>query len=148
MWALSRLEDAKFEFLPISDLQMINCFWAFPIYLLDWEIQFLILRGRTSTMADRCNSHHHLHLPLIRGRPSWICTVATQVALCLALYAAISIGRPQKLNEMDGILRREKPFDLYFLSVRGGFWPPKQQTRLLKQVRGLFIDCPFLFFII
>lgn len=66
-------------------------------------------------------------------KPSWICTLATQVSLCLALFLALNIGHLQNKygydNKSDG-----RPIDLYFISVTGGFRPLNQQTYLLKQM--------------
>lgn len=56
---------------------------------------------------------------------SWVCTVSIQIALCFALYCAINMGQ-------RGINRQSN--EIYFISVRGGFRPFKQQTLLLKQV--------------
>ncbi|KAG0470793.1 hypothetical protein HPP92_016901 [Vanilla planifolia] len=63
-------------------------------------------------------------------------TLLTQAALCLALYGAFSIGRPQERSHMSrsrGLIRVES-LDLYFLSVRGGFWPADDQSQLLRQM--------------
>lgn len=63
-------------------------------------------------------------------RLSWVPTVVAQLSLCFALYLAFQLGQSQK-----SLYRRaseSRPLDLYFISVRGGFRPPKQQTHLLK----------------
>ncbi|KAL4571383.1 hypothetical protein LXL04_018142 [Taraxacum kok-saghyz] len=65
-------------------------------------------------------------------KKSWVCTVIIQVALCFALYYAINIGEPQTPTHR---LRFQRHSDeIYFISVRGGFRPLKEQTRLLKQI--------------
>ncbi|KAG1326596.1 putative Ribonuclease H domain [Cocos nucifera] len=68
-------------------------------------------------------------------KPSWGRTLAIQAALCLALYAAFNIGRPQALRDarLQSILRR-KSLDLYFLSVRGGLRSPREQAQLLHKM--------------
>jgi hypothetical protein len=71
-------------------------------------------------------------------RPPWRRTVAVQAALCLALYAAFSLGEPQlrpRVGDALGIggLRGG---DLYFISVAGGARPPADQALLLRQVRA------------
>lgn len=61
-----------------------------------------------------------------RLRPSWLRTVLTQAALCLAFYAAFNIaGRSGGEREA---------MDVYFLSVRGGAWPVREQAQLLRQM--------------
>ncbi|XP_059454262.1 uncharacterized protein LOC132184591 isoform X1 [Corylus avellana] len=59
-------------------------------------------------------------------KPSWFCTVLTQVFLCFAVYLALNLGQPQKA------IYQNRALDLYFISVRGGFRPLKQQTHLLR----------------
>ncbi|XP_062157605.1 uncharacterized protein LOC133865250 isoform X1 [Alnus glutinosa] len=59
-------------------------------------------------------------------KPSWFCTIFTQVLLCFALYLALNLGQPQKAVYQNRVL------DLHFISVRGGFRPLKQQTHLLR----------------
>lgn len=47
-----------------------------------------------------------------RERPPWRCTVAVQAALCLALYAAFSLGEPQLIPRgggAGGVRRRRLP---------------------------------------
>ncbi|TXG60779.1 hypothetical protein EZV62_012142 [Acer yangbiense] len=58
-------------------------------------------------------------------KPTWVCTLVTQLCLCLALYGALNLGQPQKSIY-------QKSDDFYFISVGGGFRPFKQQTHLLK----------------
>ncbi|PKA48275.1 hypothetical protein AXF42_Ash020710 [Apostasia shenzhenica] len=77
-------------------------------------------------------------IPRSTAKISWRRTVATQAALCLALYGAFSIGRPQGAKNRAARSGRESmrdPLDLYFLSVGGGFWPADEQTELLEQMR-------------
>ncbi|KAK6249145.1 hypothetical protein QUC31_020710 [Theobroma cacao] len=64
---------------------------------------------------------------------SWLCTLATQLSLCFALYIVINLGQPEKLvyNDNSG------PLDLYFISVRGGFRPLKEQNHLLKLMENV-----------
>ncbi|KAK9275364.1 hypothetical protein L1049_022628 [Liquidambar formosana] len=66
-------------------------------------------------------------------KPSWVCTLVTQVSLCLALFLAFNMGSLQS-KSMYHRRNGGKPHDLYFISVRGGFRPLKQQTHLLKQI--------------
>lgn len=68
-------------------------------------------------------------------RPSWSRTLVTQAALCLALYAAFHIGRPQAPRDarLQSKLQRAS-LDLYFLSVRGGLRSPREQAQLLHQM--------------
>ncbi|KAL2502504.1 Calcineurin-like metallo-phosphoesterase superfamily protein [Forsythia ovata] len=64
---------------------------------------------------------------------SWVCTVFTQLTLCIALYIALNIGQPQK--RIYGNRKNEgRPIDMYFISVAGGFRPLEEQTLLLKQM--------------
>ncbi|KAK8952620.1 hypothetical protein KSP40_PGU015002 [Platanthera guangdongensis] len=68
---------------------------------------------------------------------SWRGTLLVQAALCVALYGALSIGTPQESSNLglsSRITRRRDSLDLYFLSVRGGFWPADEQTQLLQQM--------------
>ncbi|KAL6499663.1 hypothetical protein OROGR_027573 [Orobanche gracilis] len=65
-------------------------------------------------------------------KTSWECTVITQLCLCFAFYIAINLGQPQNLVKTNG--SSHQPFDLYFISVRGGFRPHIQQFHLLKQM--------------
>ncbi|KAF8393063.1 hypothetical protein HHK36_021304 [Tetracentron sinense] len=64
-------------------------------------------------------------------KPSWICTLLTQASLCLALFIAFNLGRPQKSIYYNS---RGRHLDIYFLSVRGGSRPLKQQIHLLSQM--------------
>ncbi|KAK2992943.1 hypothetical protein RJ640_009452 [Escallonia rubra] len=63
-------------------------------------------------------------------KPSWVCTFATQLSLCCALYLVINMGQPQK-PEYHNRSERE-PMDIYFISVVGGLRPLQEQTHLLK----------------
>ncbi|KAK8918239.1 hypothetical protein KSP39_PZI021835 [Platanthera zijinensis] len=68
---------------------------------------------------------------------SWRGTLLIQAALCVALYGALSIGTPQESSNLglsSRRTRRRDSLDLYFLSVRGGFWPADEQTQLLQQM--------------
>nr|DAD27368.1 TPA_asm: hypothetical protein HUJ06_028836 [Nelumbo nucifera] len=67
-------------------------------------------------------------------KTSWVCTLVTQVCLCLALYGALNIGMPQRSVYSTAIRGGGRPLDLYFISVRGGSRPLQQQTHLLKQM--------------
>ncbi|XP_050272232.1 uncharacterized protein LOC126715591 isoform X1 [Quercus robur] len=60
-------------------------------------------------------------------KPSCFCTIFTQLSLCFALYLALNLGQPIYSKRSDS-----RALDLYFISVRGGFRPLKQQTQLLK----------------
>lgn len=66
-------------------------------------------------------------------KPSWICTVVTQLSLLLSLFLAFNLGQLH-----DSLFSQSKsggrPLDLYFISVTGGFRSLKQQTHLLKQM--------------
>ncbi|XWS70378.1 hypothetical protein CRYUN_Cryun03dG0043100 [Craigia yunnanensis] len=62
---------------------------------------------------------------------SWLCTLAIQLSLCFALYIALNLGKPQKL------VYNGRPLDLYFISVRGGMRPIKEQTHLLKLMENV-----------
>lgn len=65
--------------------------------------------------------------------PSWVCTLAVQLTLCLALYGALRLGQPQKLICQVGV----GSFNVYFISVTGGFRASRQQTRLLKLMENV-----------
>ncbi|CAL5376196.1 unnamed protein product [Camellia sinensis] len=66
-------------------------------------------------------------------RKSWVCTLITQISLCFALFVALQIGRPQKPIIYHNTTETSH-HEIYFISVRGGSRPPKQQTDLLKQM--------------
>ncbi|KAL9445554.1 hypothetical protein AB3S75_018534 [Citrus x aurantiifolia] len=72
-------------------------------------------------------------------RPSWVCTLITQLSLCLALYVALNLGQPQKsiYQRTNGISSNRKGLDFYFISVTGGFRTLEQQTLLLKQMEDV-----------
>lgn len=72
-----------------------------------------------------------------RRRPPWRRTVAVQAALCLALYAAFSLGEPQLRPRGGGALGSGGRGGVYFLSVAGGARPPAEQSRLLKQMESI-----------
>ncbi|KAG4190366.1 hypothetical protein ERO13_A07G026200v2 [Gossypium hirsutum] len=63
-----------------------------------------------------------------RSTTSWLRTLGIQLSLCFALYIVLNLGQPQKLVYNDN----GSPFDLYFISVRGGFRSLQEQTHLLK----------------
>ncbi|KAK1294987.1 hypothetical protein QJS10_CPA16g00007 [Acorus calamus] len=65
-------------------------------------------------------------------RPSWVRTVLTQAALCVALYLSISMCGGWRRRQQQQ--QRADSADLYFLSVRGGARPPRLQTHLLLQM--------------
>lgn len=65
-------------------------------------------------------------------KPSWFCTIFTQLFLCFALFLALNLG--QRQEPIYGSRSENRGLDLYFISVRGGFRTLKQQTHLLKQV--------------
>ncbi|XP_068648868.1 uncharacterized protein [Aristolochia californica] len=66
----------------------------------------------------------------LRRGPSWACTLLTQAALFIALFAAFYLGIYfQRSNHTDIEAR-----DLYFISVLGGHRPLRQQTHLLEQM--------------
>ncbi|XP_024967326.1 uncharacterized protein LOC112507123 [Cynara cardunculus var. scolymus] len=65
-------------------------------------------------------------------KKSWVCTVSVQLILCFALYCAINMDQLQTPTYRNGA--QGQPDDIYFITVRGGFRPLKQQTRLLKQI--------------
>ena len=82
-----------------------------------------------------------------RERPPWRCTVAVQAALCLALYAAFSLGEPQLIPRGGGAggvdaLGRGSRGGGAFLSVSGGARGPIEQARLLRQVRAFALTHP------
>ncbi|KAL8206307.1 hypothetical protein R6Q57_009858 [Mikania cordata] len=68
-------------------------------------------------------------------KKSWVCTVIIQLVLCFALYCAINMGEPQTPAYRNRI--RHRISEIYFISVRGGFRPVKQQTRLLNQIENM-----------
>ncbi|KAJ6296184.1 hypothetical protein OIU78_024090 [Salix suchowensis] len=70
-----------------------------------------------------------------KGR-SWACTFVLQVSLSIAFYLALNLGQPQKSIYLDrnGASSSTRPLDVYFLSVRGGYRPLKQQNLLLKKM--------------
>ncbi|CAN6214833.1 unnamed protein product [Urochloa humidicola] len=81
-----------------------------------------------------------------RGRQlPWRCTVAVQAALCLALYAAFSIGEPQLFpwgggeggGGVDALGRGARGGGVAFLSVAGGTRAPAEQARLLRQMEAV-----------
>ncbi|GLT43722.1 hypothetical protein SLA2020_176540 [Shorea laevis] len=65
-------------------------------------------------------------------RPSWVCTLATQMCLCFALYVALNLGQPQESVYRDSRIRKSP--DLYFVSVRGGSRSLKERIHLLKMM--------------
>ncbi|CAI9098873.1 OLC1v1035601C1 [Oldenlandia corymbosa var. corymbosa] len=66
---------------------------------------------------------------------SWVCTLATQISLCFALYLAFKVGQPQEaFFQNGGTSESIKPFDFYFISVAGDFRPQNEQTLLLRQM--------------
>eukprot|EP00258_Populus_trichocarpa_P029496 XP_024445515.1 uncharacterized protein LOC7489458 isoform X1 [Populus trichocarpa] len=69
-------------------------------------------------------------------RRSWACTFVLQVSLLIAFYLALNLGQPQKsiFQNRNGTSSSRRPLDVYFLSVRGGYRPLKQQNLLLKQM--------------
>lgn len=67
-------------------------------------------------------------------KSSWVCTLATQFSLCLALYVFLNMGHPQHTS-----FRTRSVKDVYFISVTGGFRPLDQQTLLLKQVNLIIV---------
>ncbi|XP_062233447.1 uncharacterized protein LOC133930742 [Phragmites australis] len=71
-------------------------------------------------------------------RPPWRRTVAVQAALCLALYAAFSLGEPQLFPRGGGgvgaLGRGARGGGVAFLSVAGGARAPAEQARLLSQM--------------
>ncbi|CAN6202287.1 unnamed protein product [Urochloa humidicola] len=73
-----------------------------------------------------------------RRQLPWRCTVAVQAALCLALYAAFSIGEPQLFPRggggVDALGRGSRGGGVAFLSVAGGERAPANQARLLRQM--------------
>lgn len=73
--------------------------------------------------------------------PQWRRTLAVQAALCLALYAAFSLGEPQLIPPGGGgvvaLQRGARGGGIAFLSVAGGARTAVGQARLLRQVRGL-----------
>ncbi|KAL8236940.1 hypothetical protein R6Q59_018021 [Mikania micrantha] len=71
-------------------------------------------------------------------KKSWVCTVIIQLVLCFALYCAINMGEPQTPAYRNRI--RHRISEIYFISVRGGFRPVKQQTLLLKQIENMMYE--------
>lgn len=76
----------------------------------------------------------------LQGRPPpWRRTVAVQAALCLALYAAFSLGEPQlrpRGGDALGVGGRRGRGGVSFLSVAGGARSPADQARLLRQMES------------
>ncbi|KAM7263201.1 hypothetical protein ACFE04_000884 [Oxalis oulophora] len=70
-------------------------------------------------------------------KPSWICTVVTQLSLCFALFLVLNLGEPQKhiINNKRVNNNNTSDDDFYFISVTGGYRPLHQQTLLLKQIK-------------
>lgn len=110
--------------------------------MLSWN-KCRTVRSRTSTHKLRKDlSRKNMAEPDMKRSTSWLCTLATQLSLCLALYVVLNLGQHQKLV-YNGT---GSPLDLYFISVRGGFRPIKEQTHLLKLVSSsvfffFSIDC-------
>ncbi|KAJ6958282.1 hypothetical protein NC653_040048 [Populus alba x Populus x berolinensis] len=71
-----------------------------------------------------------------KKRRSWACTFVLQVSLLIAFYLALNLGQPQMsiFQNRNGTSSSRRPLDVYFLSVRGGYRPLKQQNLLLKQI--------------
>ncbi|KAJ6863369.1 hypothetical protein NC652_040044 [Populus alba x Populus x berolinensis] len=71
-----------------------------------------------------------------KKRRSWACTFVLQVSLLIAFYLALNLGQPQKsiFQNRNGTSSSRRPLDVYFLSVRGGYRPLKQQNLLLKKM--------------
>ncbi|XP_075475141.1 uncharacterized protein LOC142505887 isoform X2 [Primulina tabacum] len=64
---------------------------------------------------------------------SWVCTLVTQLSLCIAVYVALNKGgRPEK-RSLGISAGQGRPVDVYFASVGGGFRPLEEQTLLLEQ---------------
>ncbi|XP_051205266.1 uncharacterized protein [Lolium perenne] len=72
-------------------------------------------------------------------RPPWRRTVAVQAALCLALYAAFSLGEPQLRPRGGDALGSGGPAGggVSFITVAGGARPPADQARLLRQMESI-----------
>ncbi|XP_075475140.1 uncharacterized protein LOC142505887 isoform X1 [Primulina tabacum] len=65
---------------------------------------------------------------------SWVCTLVTQLSLCIAVYVALNKGgRPEK-RSLGISAGQGRPVDVYFASVGGGFRPLEEQTLLLEQM--------------
>jgi hypothetical protein len=77
-------------------------------------------------------------------RPPWRRTVAVQAALCLALYAAFSLGEPQLRPRGGDALGSggRAGGGVSFITVAGGARPPADQARLLRQVRASPYNSP------
>ncbi|KAG8093797.1 hypothetical protein GUJ93_ZPchr0012g22240 [Zizania palustris] len=82
-------------------------------------------------------------------RPPWRLTVAVQAALCVAMYAAFSLGEP-RLHPRGGgggsgsgsgeevpLGRGGRDSGVSFLSVAGGARPPAEQARLLRLMESI-----------
>ncbi|KAL6012117.1 hypothetical protein ACLOJK_002594 [Asimina triloba] len=66
---------------------------------------------------------------------SWVCTILTQVALCVAMYVAFHMAAPLKYNQeykSGAVVSDGGARDFIFLSVCGGRMPREQQTHLLE----------------
>ena len=78
-----------------------------------------------------------------RRQLPWRGTVAVQAVLCLALYAAFSLGEPQLLPRagggVDALGRGARGGGVAFLSVAGGSRAPAEQAKLLRQVRAVLL---------
>ncbi|KAF0901938.1 hypothetical protein E2562_011774 [Oryza meyeriana var. granulata] len=74
-------------------------------------------------------------------RPPWSRTVAVQVALCVAMYAAFSLGEPRFHRSLgrgeEASLGRGGRGGVSFLSVAGGERPAAEQARLLRQMESI-----------
>ncbi|KAJ8753105.1 hypothetical protein K2173_017644 [Erythroxylum novogranatense] len=67
-----------------------------------------------------------------KKRP-WLCTLFTQLFLCIALYIALNLGRPPRFTYRNSY-SNGGPLDTYFISVKGGYRTLEQQSRLLKKM--------------
>ncbi|GJN00739.1 hypothetical protein PR202_ga17943 [Eleusine coracana subsp. coracana] len=71
----------------------------------------------------------------------WRRTLAVQAALCLALYAAFSLGKPQLIppggGGVDALQRGTRGGGIAFLSVAGGERTAVGQARLLRQMEAI-----------
>ncbi|RLN13176.1 hypothetical protein C2845_PM09G04930 [Panicum miliaceum] len=78
-----------------------------------------------------------------RRQLPWRGTVAVQAALCLALYAAFSLGEPQLFPRggggggVDALGRGARGGGVAFLSVAGGSRAPAEQARLMRQMEAI-----------
>ncbi|KAK3128549.1 hypothetical protein QOZ80_6BG0463320 [Eleusine coracana subsp. coracana] len=104
--------------------------WWLPVRVLSSRP-----RTRQAAMEEDTAADHK------RSPPQWCRTLSVQAALCLALYAAFSLGEPQLIppggGGVDALQRGTRGGGIAFLSVAGGERTAVGQARLLKQMEAI-----------